>query len=303
MKLVAVPVVSTTLPPRPPEVASDAQAPAALPAPTLCALSECGPVRPHNGDQFLIAELDRAMRVQQSSVSATERSVIHQQQQGWLLAVADGLGEGGGGEMASHLTVRAVADYAISAMPWSLANLDVSAPLLAAGFQDTVRRCQREIAHLSGAADAARRAVMTLTLGYIVWPELYIVHVGDCRCYILRDGTLHRLTRDHARPSGHQPLLRGQDTAAPSHTLINAVGGSTDALYTELRHTTMRAGDVMFLCTDGISNALSDALIAQHLGALARDPAASADACLRAMFAAVVGRGGADNMTAIVGRF
>lgn len=303
MKPVAVPAVSTTASPCPPKTVADDQASAALPAPTLCALSERGPIRPHNDDQFLIAELDRAMRVQQSSVSATERSVIHQQLQGWLLAVADGLGEGGGGEMASHLTVRAVADHAISAMPWSLANLDVSAPLLAAGFQDTVRRCQREITHLSGATDAARRAATTLTLGYIVWPELYIVHVGDSRCYILRDGALHRLTRDHARPSGHQPLPHSQDTAAPSHTLINAVGGPSDALYTELRHTTMRAGDVMFLCTDGISNALSDALISQHLSEFARNPAASADACLRAMFAAAAERGGADNMTAIVGRF
>jgi serine/threonine protein phosphatase PrpC len=142
----------------------------------------------------------------------------------------------------------------------------------------------------------------TLTTAYAFRDELYVVHVGDSRCYLLRDGTLRQVTSDHTMA---QEMLRagllGVAEAARHqwrHVITNAVGGSEPGVRPEVHKLDLRPGDCLLLCSDGLSEMVPDAEIA----AVLRQEADPRRACER-LVAEANARGGRDNITAVVARF
>jgi protein phosphatase len=139
----------------------------------------------------------------------------------------------------------------------------------------------------------------TLTMVVIRWPKAYLVHVGDSRCYRLREGELELLTRDQTMAqamvdagalSPEQAELSGL-----KHVLYSAIGASRAEPAT--MNTDVRWGDIMLLCTDGITKHVSDP---ELRGALRR--CTSAEATARELVQLALDRGGSDNTTAIVGQ-
>jgi protein phosphatase len=206
-----------------------------------------------------------------------------------LAAVADGVGGHAAGEVASWWIIEALnqLDKRRLGKPLDAALADA----VAWGNQTIgfIAECQPETAGMS----------TTLTAVALSNDGAYVLaNIGDSRTYLLRDGELTRLTRDD---SFIQELVdRGQLTPeqARRHPARNVVMEALDGR-PERRPATeilaARPGDRLLLCSDGLSDALDDAALAELLRAHA-----DRDACTRALVAAALAAGGRDNVSAVV---
>ncbi|MCA9712055.1 MAG: serine/threonine-protein phosphatase [Myxococcales bacterium] len=265
--------------------------------------TDVGLKRENNQEHFVVAALERALLVEGSSLPAQAGTRLTDTPQGRLLIVADGIGGHGGGELASAVATDAMAAYAFEAMPWATGADAGSLEELSKGLRDAVANAQARVRRVARRKNAPENLGTTLTMAYVVWPELHLVHVGDSRAYLLRDGKLYRLTHDHTMA---QRLVDGEamtpEEAARSpfgHMLVNAVGGGTDSLDVELHRLVLEAGDHLMLCTDGLYDMVDEEQIAAHLQRTDRDVQTVVFGLIRAANKA----GGRDNVTVVIARF
>ena len=266
-------------------------------------LTDVGKVRGNNEDHFLIADLNKSMQVHRTSLGLDHQTRLFSQSQGQLLLVTDGMGGQAAGERASTLAIDSVINSVLNTMDWFF-RLDA---------RDHEDDCVEELkaavdqSHatvLSEAEKVPRRQGMgtTLTMAYIKWPRAFVVHVGDSRCYLYRQGKLWQITRDHT--VAQQLVERGALDPAEvedskwSHMLWNVVGGGHDKVYAEAHKATLKIGDALLLCTDGLSKHVPPDEIAT---VLAHSKSAK-EACERLVEAANAA-GGTDNTTVVVARF
>ncbi len=272
--------------------------------PSVFGITDVGMVREHNEDSFLVAQLERSMRVHQSSRPVNDGTKVKGPPQGWLMIVADGMGGHAAGEVASAMTIDALARYAFTLMPWSLPRSKDDSRILAAGLREAVKQCQAEVRQ-AGETSGRQGMGTTLTMAYVTWPNLFVVHVGDSRMYAYRDGEIHQVTRDHTLA---QQLVDNKviseseaETSDFSNILVNAVGGDTDELRVELHHALLFPGDVVMLCSDGLSKHVPRASIGE---AMARAAAGEdVEPVARDLIEQANEAGGTDNVTVVVARF
>ncbi|MGH1345546.1 MAG: PP2C family protein-serine/threonine phosphatase [Nannocystales bacterium] len=262
-----------------------------------------GQVRADNQDHFLVASLERALLVEDSSLPAEAGTRLTDTPQGRLFIVADGIGGHGGGEVASAVAVDAMAHYAFETMPWVLGRNDCSMDELETGLRDAMGKAQDRIRRVARRKNLNSDLGTTLTMGYLAWPELFLVHVGDSRAYLYRDEKLHRLTRDHTLA---QQLVDGnamsEEEAKSSrlaHVLVNAMGGTSDDLTVELHRMELQLDDQLLFCSDGLYDMIGDAAIEAHLAEHERPVGDVVELLVGAANAA----GGRDNVTVVLARF
>jgi len=198
-----------------------------------------------------------------------------------LFAVCDGMGGAQAGEVASGLAaetlVAAVAD---------------GRPLLAAAEQANaaVFQCANDDIDHSGMGT-------TLTAVVLVGDTGHFVHIGDSRAYLLRDGALEQLSDDHSLVGEMVRDGRLSEEEAASHPhrsiLSRALGTEPLARIDEFE-VDLRAGDVLLLCSDGLSGAVPPEAISKALGRADPDDAAAK------LIAEARKHGGPDNITAVV---
>ncbi|MBX7082462.1 MAG: protein phosphatase 2C domain-containing protein [Nannocystaceae bacterium] len=284
---------------------ADASAIAANPAVVaeVFGATDPGRVRKSNQDQFLVAALERSLLIEGSSLPAEAGTRLVDTPQGRIMVVADGIGGHGGGEVASAVTIDAMAHYCFEAMPWVQRRSECSREELAKGLQDAVRTAQARVRRVAERKALDRNLGTTLTMAYVAWPELLLVHVGDSRAYLMRDDELHHLTVDHtlAQQMVDGKLMTPAQAAKSnlSHVLVNAVGGKSDELEVELRHLTLQLDDQLLLCTDGLYDMVDDARLAAAL----RRTDQPVEAVVLALLEAANAAGGRDNVTAVLARF
>jgi serine/threonine protein phosphatase PrpC len=204
-----------------------------------------------------------------------------------VYAVADGMGGHAGGAVASQLAVEAIATSFIDGLESTciLSNI----PPLAAELVQSLAAANESIRRVA-ARDVRLSDMGTTVVAARFCPErgrLYIGHVGDSRCYRLRDGALEQLTRDHT-------MAELGVTGRQAIHLSRAVGpkGVVEADVAVLEP---RAGDVYLLCTDGLTKMISDAEIRDVL--LAEN---SAEGAATMLVERANAEGGRDNVTALV---
>jgi protein phosphatase len=204
-----------------------------------------------------------------------------------LVAVADGIGGAPAGELASELVIRALAELDRGPEPQS--------PLAALGA--AVAQANREIGE-STAGDLTRQGMgTTVTALLLAGDQLALLHVGDSRGYLLRDGALARLTRDDTFVQAlvDSGMISPTDARAhPQRSIITqAVQGGTfeptGALLTPL------PGDRYLLCSDGLSDYVEDDEIAAALRGYA-DP----QTCASQLVGLALRAGAPDNVTVVV---
>jgi protein phosphatase len=266
-------------------------------------ITDPGKQRPDNEDQVLIASLARALWIQQSSLD--QQPVRYASADGQLFVVADGMGGAAGGAEASALAVGAIEDFLLHSIRWLFA---LNGPVAAGQsdvleeFRAALRRADARVCETASRHPELKGMGTTLTMAYGHGTELFVAHVGDSRCYLLRGGLLHQLTRDHTWVQ--EMVERGVLPAAdvPEHQLrhliTNAIGGPKAGVQVEVHKLDLEAGDVVLLCTDGLTEMLSDEDIAAVLRQ-ERDPRL---ACER-LVGLANDRGGRDNVTAVVARY
>jgi protein phosphatase len=267
-----------------------------------CGITDIGRVRESNEDQFLVADLNKSMLVHQTSLSDEDHTRLFGGSQGALLLVADGMGGHAAGKQASTIAVQALEHYVLNTMPWFF-HLQHSQET---DFKDELKAamevCQRSIE--SAAASRPERHGMgtTLTMAYILWPRLYVVHVGDSRCYLFRAPKLEQITTDQtmAQQLVERGVLAAEDASQSrwSHVLWSCLGGAKREMNAEVYKATLNAGDTLLLCTDGLTGGLRDEKIIEFL----RQGGSAQETCQR-LVAAANEAGGKDNITVVVARF
>jgi protein phosphatase len=273
------------------------------PAPLIAkafGISDTGKVRTANEDQFLIAELSKAMRVWQTSL--TEPMLQHGEERAHVFLVADGMGGHKAGERASALVVLAIEQFMLNTFKWFFEADSAGAQRVLVQFQSALQQADVQIVEESQADPALSGMGTTVTMAFHLGRQVCIVHVGDSRAYLHRDEALHQLTEDHTltaqmRRSGSL----GPDQVLPQrfqHVITNVVGGNELGVKVEACAFEVHPGDRLLLCSDGLTEAVTNEVIAQILNA---EPAPEAAAAL--LLGAANAGPAADNITAVVVRF
>jgi protein phosphatase len=267
----------------------------------VAALSHAGKVRPNNEDHYLVVRLGRYLDVRLTSLPEGE-TPGRCEETGHGFVVADGMGGAEGGEVASRLAISTLVNLVLQVPDWILLLDDTRA-------QETMKRMTRHYRKVD--AEIGRRARQdrmlagmgtTMTLAYSLGADLFIVQVGDSRAYLHRKGKLRRLTRDQTLVQTLLDLGQITPTEAASHPLrhilTQALGGHGQDVKAEVQRLKLGDGDCLLLCTDGLTEMVTDDLIARVLrktGGVKEDCRTLVDLALQ--------RGGRDNVTVIVARY
>lgn len=270
-------------------------------------LTHVGLRRSSNEDQFLIADLNKSMRVLQTSLGFDHQTRMFGSSQGKLMVVADGMGGHEAGERASQLAIDSLVTYVLNSMSWFF-RMDAAADeSVREELRESLMRCQEALAHEVESIPQRRGMGTTLTMAYLIWPHLYVVHVGDSRCYLLRNNELRQITRDHTLAQLSKESLGAKEIdpsddddkhASGSNTLWNVISGSDEGLTPEIYTAELQVGDALLLCTDGLYKHVGRLQLAELL----RTDQRSARIC-EAMIDEANSDGGSDNITAVVARF
>lgn len=265
-------------------------------------LTDVGRERQTNEDQFLIADLNKSMLVRQTSLSYEDPTRLFSGSQGALLLVADGMGGHAAGKQASALAVQTLEHYMLNIMPWFFHLQHDQETDLQEELKSAMEACQRSIENAAAARPEQRGMGTTLTMAFLLWPRVYVVHVGDSRCYLLRPPRLLRITKDQtmAQQLVEKSVLTPEEAPQSrwSHVLWNCLGGHSRHFNAEVYKASLSVGDTLLLCTDGLSGQRRD----EDLSRLVQQGGSAEETCRR-LVAAANDAGGPDNITVVVARF
>jgi len=262
-------------------------------------LTHPGKVRTENQDHFLICALRKQMVVHLTSLPETDHLMVGPERLAFLAMVADGVGGGAKGAEASRMALEAVTQYVSRSMRCYYAAGSDDDRAFSEALQEGALQCHTELVRRGEASPDYRGMATTLTLFLGVWPRAYLLQLGDSRCYLLRRGELTQITRDQtmAQELIDLGVLTRADASSSrlKHTLSSSIGGrQTAPVVTGLD---MTWGHVVLLCSDGLTNHVSDERIRERL----RSMTSAKQACEDLLQEALEG-GGSDNITIIIGR-
>ncbi|MDP9228755.1 MAG: Stp1/IreP family PP2C-type Ser/Thr phosphatase, partial [Actinomycetota bacterium] len=175
---------------------------------------------------------------------------------GTVFAVADGMGGAQAGEVASRIAAGAFEK-----------GLGADGP--AEGrLEGLAQEANREI-HDLAKLDSSRAGMgTTLTAAVVEGEEVALGHVGDSRAYVLRDGELKRLTKDHSLVEELRRQGRLTDEEAEEHpqrSIITRALGPEPSVNVDTMTVAAKPGDIFLLCSDGLTTMVSDEQIRQIL--------------------------------------
>ncbi len=213
-----------------------------------------------------------------------------------VAVLADGMGGYAAGEVASGAAAAQVAA--------ELARLKAEYPVLSPAdmmqaMHDAIRRVNTQIYRAARKDPRYTGMGTTLVAAAFTGQVAVIAHAGDSRAYLLRDGRLRRMTKDHSllQERIDLGLIRADDPAGDAvRNLITRALGVDPLLEPEIGVHGMRDGDRVLLCSDGLSDMISDARIEQVLLQHAEDPQQAARELVEQANAA----GGRDNISVIL---
>lgn len=252
--------------------------------------TDVGQIREHNEDNFVVADLTRKTR----SLKEPDRRLVVGER-GLVLGVCDGMGGAAAGEVASQLAVDII--YEKLASPETPPDRDELARRLVQAIEEAGSRIYND-----ARADRSRRGMgTTSTVAALVDDVLFVGQVGDSRAYVLRDNKLVQVSRDQSLVT--QLIEAGQLTEEEAenfehNNIILQALGTAETVQVDLTHVELRRGDVLLLCSDGLSGMVRNDEIREILSA---NPEPF-DAC-RVLIERANLAGGHDNVTVIVARF
>jgi PPM family protein phosphatase len=264
----------------------------------LGAATHPGLVRPNNEDSYLVSRAHRSLETLLTNLSAGEVPAWAAERS-YGLVVADGMGGHAGGEVASHLALRTVVEHAVATADWIMCDMDAHSGRIEERMAERFAAADEAVQQEASRNPQLAGMGTTLTMAVSCGRNLFLGHVGDSRALLLREGTLHVLTRDHSFAQALADAGSVPQDAVANHRLRNVllrhIGGAPKA---DICHHTLISGDQLLLCTDGLSDLVDEGPIAAILQA-----APTAQAACDQLLAAALAAGGKDNITVVLARY
>jgi len=267
----------------------------------LAAMSHPGKVRSTNEDYYLVARLERAMRTMLTNLpagSVPDRSV----ETGYGIVVADGMDGDVSGEIASSTAVEVLVDLVLRTPDWIMRFDETSVNEMLKRADQRFSALKETLIQKTKADPSLSGMGTTLTVAYSLGATLAIAHVGDSRAYLFRHGALRRLTHDQTMADllAEVGAIRHEDVASHPmrHVLLGAIATQGETAKPELIHLRLTDGDQLLLCTDGLTEMVSEA----EIGKVLIGSTSAAEAC-RILVDSALAAGGQDNVTVVLGRY
>lgn len=258
------------------------------------AASHVGLRRPNNEDHYAVVQRTRTRRILLTNVEAP--GLVLPDDDAYSMIVADGMGGHGFGELASELVLRIGWELA-GAAPFWVMKFD---PGLIDRIREKIaaygRQIQQELRDYAAASPELAGMGTTWTCAYLMGRDAIIAHVGDSRAYLFRDGALRQLTRDHTFSQtlcdAGVPPERAQQF---KNVLLNSMSAHDEDVQIDVDHVPVGEGDRLLLCSDGLTDMVTDKEIVTALSEVAGAQAVCDLLIERALF-----HGGKDNVTVVV---
>jgi PPM family protein phosphatase len=257
------------------------------------ALSDLGRVRNSNEDSFFVANLTEKVRIEKNGklhfASGTRGS---------LFAVADGMGGAAAGEMASRIGLRTLYRE-VQDLSRDLRNGD--GDLMQDILIDSVGSANSRIYELAQRNPEYSGMGTTLTVLLELSGLAVIGQVGDSRAYLLREDRIRQLTRDQslvAHRVSIGELTEEEARTHPERNILLQALGVRPTVEVALRSFSVRPGDVILLCSDGLHSQMSSS----EIYSVVTESSSPEAACLDLVELANK-RGGPDNITAVLVQF
>ena len=223
-----------------------------------------------------------------------------------LFVVADGMGGHAAGEVASKVAVEAINEFVEltsgdEEITWPF-GLDENISYDGNRLKTAIRFANRKVLEATRERSEYEGMATTVAAVLVDGSSANLGHVGDSRVYLVRDGRIEQLTSDHSWVN--EQIQSGVISAdqARSHPLRNvvtrALGGKPD-LQVDMQVHKIEAGDLLLLCSDGLTTMITDDDILR----VVTESGTDVEKMARALVAAANARGGEDNITVLLLRF
>jgi serine/threonine protein phosphatase PrpC len=206
-----------------------------------------------------------------------------------LFVVADGMGGARAGELASRLAIETFRELGPVADEGSESRL-----------RRTIMESNRRVLERAQNDPATAGMGSTVTAALLDGDRVVLGHVGDSRAYLLRDGVLQQLSHDHSLVAELERagrLTHEEAAVHPQRSVITRALGAGPELEVDTRLVSVRDGDIVLLCSDGLTGLVGDQTIAGLLGG-----GGTLQEAVRRLVRAANDAGGDDNVTAVAFR-
>ena len=254
-----------------------------------------------NEDHYLILRLGRHQEILLTSLPEAEAPARFDEA-GYGMVVADGMGAGGSGEIASRLAIATLAQLMLHFGKWNLRIDPRTADDIMARARRFYRRVDETVTDSALVDPELSGMGTTLTAAVSAGDALFTAHVGHSRAYLFRNGQLTQLTRDQTSAQRLNDAGRStpMELAAHDlqHLLTDAIGGHAPGASVQIGHYKLAHNDSVLLCTNGLTDVVDDHSITAILG----QPRGLGEQC-QVLVDEALARGGADNVTAVLAKY
>jgi len=260
------------------------------------AASHTGLKRRENQDHYIVLRRTRTQQLLLTNVPTEELTLPTDETYG--MAVADGMGGTGCGELASRLAIREAWDLAGRATSWVMKLRDLNTQELTERVEGFVYLLQQAFVHEYETNPGFTSSGTTWTSAYLVSSFAVLAQIGDSPSFLWRDGVFQRITTDHTIErefiaAGVAPEIAGKY----SHMLTRCLRHDAVADRPNVYHVRLHPGDQLLLCTDGLTDMVAETMIAECV-----DSSPTAQAACDALVSLALDAGGRDNVTAVLAR-
>lgn len=265
-----------------------------------------GNIRSNNEDSYIIYRAGRYWEKLETSLQAGDLP-DRSDEIGYGMAVADGVGGAAAGEVASAMAIRVLMSLILNAARWALKldnpeTRDAEVQKVKQSSEVYFQKVDQALMEHSEAYPRLKGMGTTLTGAYSFGDDLFILHIGDTRAYRFRRGALKRLTHDQtmAQALADVGAISAEEASTHRlrHVLTSCLGGEKGQIQMEIRHVRLMDGDRILLCSDGLTDMVSEPEIAEAMKATE----ASSETCA-ALLNLALQKGGKDNVTLVLARY
>lgn len=277
------------------------QVPSSLVEVDLAAESHIGKVRRNNEDHFLVQRFERTLQTLLTNLP-TGAVPARASETGYAMLVADGMGGAAAGEVASKVAISTLVELVLQTPDWILRPEGEWYETVLQRMSERLQKVDAALADLEQDNPGLSGMGTTMTLAGSLGATLIVVHVGDSRAYLVRNKKIHRLTRDQtlAQSLEDSGMVSRESAAAHPfrHVLTQSVGRMAGNLKAEVGHATLKDGDAVLVCSDGLTD-----MVAEHsILEIIQRSQGTGDAC-RDLIQAALDGGGRDNITVTLARY